>query len=619
MYIHDIINYNPSAVNIAYDMNNFFVVIGITAGVVEALLPIMNGIKEELKNDLTNLKETVDQQYEVIKCLNETVKTLAGEFEEHKDELDDTQASIQSIIDNPPTDEISRRVLQLLLPYLNNIEEEIKTDIGQLISETATSTEIILRDELMEYKNQTTSELADLQSSINANLSCVKTDLADLQSSINTNFSCVKTDLADLQSSINANLGCVKTDLADLQSSINANLSCVKTDLADLQSSINANFSCVKTDLADLQSSINANLSCVKTDLADLQSSVDSVNDTLNHINDTNTDQLMKLCVKMDTLQEELHSIDTRISNNITQVNATISSELTSYNIKLDLMNKLFSDDFNDVKTELSGINDTTNEIVDEIEDHDKQTGTKLMDIESLICDSHDVGCCGSASRGWRRVVYLDMTDPNTNCPSGWSMTNYNIRTCGRASDGYDTCDSVFFPVSGGEYSQVCGKMKAYQWGLTAGFIRYNGYSTVNDSYFSGVAVLHGSPQQHIWSFVAGALESYPSYYQALCPCDTSYNIAIPSFVGDDYFCESGYIYPGVFNSSEVYSLHSDDPLWDGDGCHSSSTCCTFNNPPYFTKYLDNPTTDDIELRLCCYRSLYRENIAVELVEIYVK
>ena len=45
-------------------------------------------------------------------------------------------------------------------------------------------------------------------------------------------------------------------------------------------------------------------------------------------------------------------------------------------------MTKLFSDDFNDVKAELSGINDTTNEIVDEIEDHDKQTGIKLMDIK---------------------------------------------------------------------------------------------------------------------------------------------------------------------------------------------------------------------------------------------
>ena len=570
----------------------FFIVVSIAAAVIEALLPTL----KDMRSDLNSIRDTVDLLNETIRCVNETVKTLAGEFEEHRDytqsqfaeietELADTQSSIQSIIDNPPTDEISRRVLQLLLPYLNNIEEELKTDIGQLISETATSTEIILRDELMEHKNQTTSELANLQSSINANLSCVKTDLADLQSSMNDNFSCVKTDLADLQSSINANL------------------------------------SCVKTDLANLQSSINANLSCVKTDLADLQSSVDSVNDTLNHINDTNTDQLMQLCVKMDTLQEEL---DKRISNNITQVNTTLSSELTSYNTKLDLMNKLFSDDFNDVKTELSAINDTTNEIVDEIEDHDNQTSTKLMDIEGYICDSHDVDCCGSASRGWRRVVYLDMTDPNTDCPSGWNMTNYTIRTCGRASDGYGTCDSIFFPVSGGEYSQVCGKMKAYQWGVTTGFYGYNrGYSTVNDSYFSGVAVLHGSPQQHIWSFVAGSVENYTSYDVTLCPCE-SYDISIPSFVGDDYFCESGYIYPGFFNSNEIFSFHSEDPLWDGDGCHSSSTCCTFNNPPYFTKYLDNPTTDDIELRLCCHYStylysLYRENVAVELVEIYVK
>ena len=166
----------------------------------------------------------------------------------------------------------------------------------------------------------------------------------------------------------------------------------------------------------------------------------------------------------------------------------------------------------------------------------------------------------------------------------------------------------------------MCGKLKAYQSGVTAGFYGYyRGYSTVNDSYFSGVAVLHGSPQQHIWSFVAGAVENSTSHHRDLCPCDASYDISIPLFVGDDYFCESGYIWPGFFNSSEVYSLHSEDPLWDGDGCHSSSTCCTFNNPPYFTKYLDNPTTDDIELRLCCYRSSHWEDIAVELVEIYVK
>ena len=28
------------------------------------------------------------------------------------------------------------------------------------------------------------------------------------------------------------------------------------------------------------------------------------------------------------------------------------------------------------------------------------------------------------------------------------------------------------------------------------------------------------------------------------------------------------------------------DPVWDGMGCSSTSTCCTFNSPPWFTKNL---------------------------------
>ena len=59
--------------------------------------------------------------------------------------------------------------------------------------------------------------------------------------------------------------------------------------------------------------------------------------------------------------------------------------------------------------------------------------------------------------------------------------------------------------------------------------------------YFSGVPVLHGSPRQHIWIFAAGGRGL--NYF----PCDTSpYALHISSFVGEDYFCESGYVYPGV-------------------------------------------------------------------------
>ena len=228
------------------------------------------------------------------------------------------------------------------------------------------------------------------------------------------------------------------------------------------------------------------------------------------------------------------------------------------------------------------------------------------------------VHTCGGTG-GWRRAVYLDMTDPNTDCPSGWNETGYSKRTCGR-TNRFDTCNSVTFPVSGGEYSQVCGRIKAYQWGRTSGFYGYSlGYNTTDDAYFSGVAVMHGSPRQHIWTFAAGFAENYSAYalHDHKCPCDEERTISIPPFVGEDYFCESGWVY--IYRQSVLYTLHSNDTLWDGKDCHSSSTCCSHHNPPYFNKTLNTSTTDDIELRMCTSPDFYHENVAVELIEMYVK
>ena len=97
---------------------------------------------------------------------------------------------------------------------------------------------------------------------------------------------------------------------------------------------------------------------------------------------------------------------------------------------------------------------------------------------------------------GWRRAVYQDMTDPDTNCPSGWNMTGYSKRTCGRANSSRLSCDSVFFPVRGGPYSQVCGMIRTYQWGLPDAFSTYycRGQTTIDSAYVSGVAAIYGSP-----------------------------------------------------------------------------------------------------------------------------
>ena len=84
--------------------------------------------------------------------------------------------------------------------------------------------------------------------------------------------------------------------------------------------------------------------------------------------------------------------------------------------------------------------------------------------------------------------------------------------------------------------------------------------------------------------------------------------------MGGDYFCESG---ANSTAESVQCMLYPDDPLWDGEGCSASSTCCSFNSPPYFTKQLPSPTTDDIEARLRCFHS--SEDTAIEFIELYVQ
>ena len=238
-------------------------------------------------------------------------------------------------------------------------------------------------------------------------------------------------------------------------------------------------------------------------------------------------------------------------------------------------------------------------------------------DIEARFChlDGHDAPIefielfvkdesysCGSEG-GWTRVVYLDMTDPNSNCPSGWQLTTYSRRTCGQVSSGIRTCNSVFFPVTGGEYTKVCGKIIGYQLGQTDAFEAYDDglVTTIDGAYVAGVSLTHGSPRQHIWTFAAGISETAFTGDDA-CPCDAIISINVPPFVGTDYFCESG---------------SSIDPLWDGQGCTSTSTCCSFNNPPYFTKQLSSPTTDSIEARIC--RNDGSDHTPIEFIELYVK
>ena len=216
---------------------------------------------------------------------------------------------------------------------------------------------------------------------------------------------------------------------------------------------------------------------------------------------------------------------------------------------------------------------------------------------------------CGS-NEGWMRVAYLNMSDPNEQCPEGFRLYEENgVRACGRPTTSSDSCISTTYPSKGISYSQVCGKVIGYQFGTPDGS-NDNDYG-INEIYIDGISLTHGNPRSHIWSFIGGYQESVSNSY---CPCGIVNPRNAPSIVGNDYFCESGASYP-VQNK-----LYTNDPLWDGKGCGSiEEPCCWVPGLPWFHKTLRYTTTDYIELRLCCTSGTSNEDIPFEIVELYVK
>ena len=226
---------------------------------------------------------------------------------------------------------------------------------------------------------------------------------------------------------------------------------------------------------------------------------------------------------------------------------------------------------------------------------------------------------CGSEISGWTRVAYLDMSDPSQQCPTELRLYNESgVRACGRQIASSGSCDSVTFSTNGVSYSQVCGRVIGYQYGIPFAFHLLEGHPLIDDPYVDGISITHESPyygRQHIWTLAAGYFEMDISY--SGCPCNTDSNANVPSLVGDDYFCESGTLHP-----ISSYPFHTDDPLWDGEGCgidEFEGPCCNVSGIPWFHKALYSPATDDIELRVCAGHDTKYQDTPVSLYELYVK
>ena len=177
-----------------------------------------------------------------------------------------------------------------------------------------------------------------------------------------------------------------------------------------------------------------------------------------------------------------------------------------------------------------------------------------------------------SSGGGWTRIAYLDMSDSTEECPPGFRLyQSGGVRACGRQSSNSGSCQSVKFPSYGISYTQVCGRVVGYQYASPDAIQRgewknpgkYLGgidpkHNDINSAYVDGISLTHGSPRQHIWTFMAGLTgNKILSDGRYNCPCSpgSPQSSHIQSFIGDDYFCESG------VHDNWTHKLYTNDPL----------------------------------------------------------
>ena len=190
------------------------------------------------------------------------------------------------------------------------------------------------------------------------------------------------------------------------------------------------------------------------------------------------------------------------------------------------------------------------------------------------------------------RVAYFNMEDESTNCPSPLQETNpAEKRLCIKTA--LVGCTSVVYSTHGVPYTHICGRVKGYQYNSPDAFGNATGPKNIDSYYTDGVSITYGSPRNHVWTYAAG-LQEEANYEGNSCPCGTAPGDEPPSFVGNDYYCESAN--QGPWEGQ----WYLDDPLWDGDGCPANNNCCANAGLPWFCKTLPTEVKEDIEVRLCC-------------------
>ena len=127
----------------------------------------------------------------------------------------------------------------------------------------------------------------------------------------------------------------------------------------------------------------------------------------------------------------------------------------------------------------------------------------------------------------------------------------------------------------------VCGKVVCYSHHSQGAsyYSTLSGHTGIDDAYLSGLSITYWKQRQHthqhIWSYAAGYYESDSNPYN--CPCAANPGQAAPSFICNDYYCESG---PHTSVPNQWHMHHQLTVGWQR--MYHGSNCCNSTHMPWF-------------------------------------
>ena len=210
---------------------------------------------------------------------------------------------------------------------------------------------------------------------------------------------------------------------------------------------------------------------------------------------------------------------------------------------------------------------------------------------------------CHSLPGRWKRIAYLSNSTSPVVCPMGFEPINDpNVPALCKRNPTGARCSSITYSTHGNSYSQVCGTIHGSYFGDPDGFDSHSHIRSadisLNGNYVDGISLTHGSMKEHhIWTL--SAIVNFATNPPDICSVCTSNK---PNFVGMDYSCD-------VVGTQKCGIGCSPRQIWGSGQCIGNNT---------FYKNLMQPTSDDIEMRVCTDQAEEDEDIFLSYIELYV-